>query len=142
MVAAAADRPARAIHPFHAFLLAGTIPPFVGGLLSDVAYARTYEIQWSNFAAWLIAGGMVFTGFALLWALLGLLGPDGRRRRRLVYLLVLAATFVLGFINSFVHAKDAWATMPDGLVLSAIVTVLALIATWMGFSTLRAGGAV
>ncbi|WP_207462590.1 DUF2231 domain-containing protein [Azospirillum sp. SYSU D00513] len=134
------ERSARAIQPFHAVLLAATIPPFLGSLLSDIAYASTYEIQWINFAAWLVAGGMVFTGLALLWGLVDLIRADRRRGRPLIYVLLLLATFVLGLINSFVHARDAWATMPEGLVLSAIVVVLAILATWLGFSSLRVGG--
>ena len=49
------------------------------------------------------------------------------------------ATFAIGFINALIHAKDVWASMPDGLILSAIVVVLAVAATWIGFSTLREG---
>src|SRR5690606_14347063 len=49
----------RAIHPIHAVFLAGIIPLFAGALLSDIAYYRTYEIQWQNFASWLIAGGQI-----------------------------------------------------------------------------------
>jgi uncharacterized membrane protein len=139
VVATIDQRPARAIQPFHAALLAATIPPFLGGLLSDIAYTSTYEIQWSNFASWLIAGGVAFTGFALLWAFIDLIRADRRRGRPLIYFLLLLATFVLGLINSFVHARDAWATMPGGLILSAIVTVLAILATWLGFSSLRVG---
>ena len=140
MAVSAAETPTRAIHPLHAFLLAGAVPPFLGGLLSDLAYARSYQIQWSNFAAWLIAGGMVFTGFALLWALVELLRAEQRRGRPLIYVLLLLAMFALGLINSFVHARDAWATMPAGLYLSVIVTLLAIVATWIGFSGLRTGG--
>jgi hypothetical protein len=29
--------------------------------------------------------------------------------------------------------------MPEGLVLSAVVTILAIAATWVGFSILRSG---
>ena len=128
----------RPLHPLHAVLLAGTVPLFLGALLSDWAYSGSYEIQWKNFASWLIVGGLVFAGFALLAALIGLFrGPRGRRS--IVYVLVLLAAFVLGFINALVHAKDAWASMPEALILSAIVAVLALVATWLGFSTLRSG---
>jgi hypothetical protein len=42
--------------------------------------------------------------------------------------------WVLGFINALVHAKDAFAIMPEALYLSAITTVLALVAAWMGYS--------
>ncbi|QQP87805.1 hypothetical protein IGS68_17165 [Skermanella sp. TT6] len=140
MAVAYDERPGRAIQPFHAVLLAATIPLFLGGLLSDIAYTSTYQIQWSNFASWLIAGGVAFTGFALLWAFIDLIRADRRRGRPLIYFLLLLAAFGLGLINSFVHARDAWATMPEGLVLSAIVTVLAILATWLGFSSLRVGG--
>ncbi|WP_448208354.1 DUF2231 domain-containing protein [Azospirillum sp. sgz302134] len=133
-------RPARAIHPFHAVLLAATVSPFLGGLLSDAAYASTYEIQWTNFAAWLIAGGMVFTGLALLWAFVDLFRAGRRRGRGGIYFLLLLATFALGLINSFVHARDAWGAMPTGLILSAVVTALAVLATLAGFSSLRVGG--
>ena len=140
MAVAYDERPARAIQPFHAVLLAATIPLFLGGLLSDIAYTSTYQIQWSNFASWLIAGGVAFTGFALLWAFIDLIRADRRRGRPLIYFLLLLATFGLGLLNSFVHARDAWSTMPEGLILSAIVTVLAILATWLGFSSLRVGG--
>lgn len=130
----------RGIHPFHAVMLAATVPLFLGALLSDYAYWSTYHIQWQNFASWLIAGALVFGAVALLCAVLGLFRRDGRSGRRLVYLLLLLVMWGLGFINALVHAKDAWAAMPTGLILSLIVTALSLITTWIGFSTLRAGG--
>ncbi|MNP80646.1 hypothetical protein D3C76_1788030 [compost metagenome] len=58
-----------------------------------------------------------------------------------MYFLVLLATWLLGLINAFEHAKDAWAVMPSGLVLSVIVSALACIATWIGLTNLRSGGA-
>ena len=138
---AATDRTmAGTIHPFHAVLLAATVPLFLGGLLSDLAYASSYQIQWSNFAAWLIAGGMVFTGFALLWAFVELLRAGRRGGRPLACFLLLLAVFGFGLVNSFIHARDAWGTMPTGLILSAIVAMLAIAATWIGFSSLRMGG--
>jgi uncharacterized membrane protein len=127
-------------NPLHATLLAGTIPLFLGGLLSDIAYFRTYQIQWSNFSSWLIAGGLVFCGLALLFALANLIRANQKKGRPLIYLLLLVATWVLGFINALEHAKDAWATMPLGLILSVIVTLLACAATWIGLTNLRAGG--
>jgi uncharacterized membrane protein len=129
----------RGIHPFHAVLLASAIPLFLGALLSDLAYSSSYEVQWTNFASWLIAGGLVFAGCALVWALVDLLRADRRGGRTLLYFLLLLATFLLGFLNALIHAKDAWAVMPMGLVLSAVVALLAIAATWAGFSTLRAG---
>ena len=71
-------------------------------------------MQWKNFASWLIIGGLIFGGFALLWALVDLFraGQDGRRP--IVYFLLLLAAWILGFIDELVHAKDAWASMPEG----------------------------
>jgi uncharacterized membrane protein len=126
-----------AIHPLHAVLLAGSVPLFLSALLSDIAYAVTYEIQWSNFASWLIVGGLVFAGVALLFATFDL----GRRERRTlgaaIYAAILLSTWVLGFFDALMHARDAWGRMPAGLVISVVTTVLACLATWFGFCTPR-----
>ena len=127
--------------PLHATLLAGTVPLFLGALLSDIAYLRSYQIQWNNFSSWLIVGGLVFCGLALLFALVNLIRADHKTGRPLIYFLLLLGTWVVGFINALEHAKDAWATMPLGLVLSVIATLLACVATWVGLTHLRAGGA-
>lgn len=125
--------------PLHAIFLAGAIPLFLGALLSDIAYFSTFQIQWSNFASWLIVGGLVFFGFALLFALANLLQANHRSGRPLAYFLLLLVSWVLGLINAFEHAKDAFAVMPTGLVLSAIVTLLAIVAAWVGLTNLRSG---
>lgn len=127
--------------PLHATLLAGTFPLFLGALLSDIAYYKTYQIQWSNFAAWLIAGALLFCGLAGLFALVNLLRADRKAGRPTVYFLLLLVTWALGLVNAFEHAKDAWAVMPSGLVLSAVVTLLACVTTWVGLTNLRSGGA-
>ena len=127
--------------PLHGALLAGTVPLFLGALLSDIAYGQTYQIQWANFASWLIAGALVFCGFALLFALVNLVRAEHKGGRPVAYFLLLLGTWVLGLVNAFQHAKDAYAMMPAGLVLSAIVTVLAIVATWIGLTNLRSGAA-
>ena len=127
--------------PLHGTLLAGTVPLFLGALLSDIAYGQTYQIQWANFASWLIAGALVFCGFALLFALVNLVRAEHKGGRPVAYFLLLLGTWVLGLVNAFQHAKDAYAMMPTGLVLSAIVTVLAIVATWIGLTNLRSGAA-
>jgi uncharacterized membrane protein len=121
-------------------LLAGTVPLFLGVLLGDIAYAWSYEVQWKNFASWLIAGGLVFGGFALPWALSRLFRSSQRGWRSVIYFFLLLAAWVLGFMNALVHAKDAWATMPEGLILSGIVAALAIAATGLGFSISYARG--
>lgn len=123
------------MHPVLAF---SALPLFLGALLSDWAYARSYQIQWTNFASWLIAGGLVFAGLALLWAAVDVLRSSATRERRdMIYLLLLFASFVLGFVNALIHAKDGWAAMPAGLVLSAVVLLLAAVASSIGLAGLR-----
>ncbi|MEQ7919418.1 DUF2231 domain-containing protein [Xanthomonas sp. WHRI 1810A] len=127
--------------PLHTILLAGTVPLFLGALLSDIAYYNSYQIQWSNFASWLIAGGLVFCGLAFLFALVQLIRADRKVGRPVLYVVLLLVTWVLGLINAFEHAKDAWASMPMGLVMSVIVTLLTCVATWIGLTHLRSGEA-
>jgi uncharacterized membrane protein len=122
----------------HAVLVCAALPLLIGALLCDWAYARTYQVQWTNFASWLIAGGLVFVGLALLWAAVDVLRSSATRHRRgVIYLLLLLASFVLGFVDALVHAKDGWAAMPTGLVLSAVVLVLAGAAGLRGLADLR-----
>ena len=126
---------ARPLHPLHAILLAFPLPLFLGALLSDFAYRSSFQIQWSNFSSWLLAGGLFIGGFALLWALLDLIRSGTvRRKRAAIYFFVLLAMWILGFINALVHSKDAFAIMPEALYLSAVATILALVAAWMGYS--------
>jgi uncharacterized membrane protein len=125
------------MHPVHAFLIAATVPPFLGAALSDYAYTCTYHVQWSNFSSWLIVGGLVFGGAALVCSLIDLRRADRRGGRFAVSLVLILGICVLGFVNALVHARDAWATMPTGLILSVVVAVLASAATVVGFSTVR-----
>lgn len=123
------------IHPLHTIFLVSTIPLFLGAALSDLAYTRTFEIQWLNFADWLNAGGLVFAAVALLCSIIGLARPQRRRHGGGAYFLALLATWILGFFNALIHARDAWAVMPTGLVLSIIVAILACASTWLGMRT-------
>jgi uncharacterized membrane protein len=128
------------LHPFHAAMLAGTIPLFLGAMLSDLAYWSSYHVQWNNFSSWLIAGGLVFGGLALIGAIIGRFRAADARLP-MAYPLLLLASWILGLGNAFVHALDAWASMPTGLVLSIIVALLACAATWIGLSGRRTGDA-
>lgn len=131
----------RSLHPLHAVLLAGTVPLFLGALVADIAYGRSYQIQWSNFASWLNAGALVVCGAVLAWALVDLVRSRHGSERRPLYFVLVLVTWIVGFINALVHARDAWGMMPTGLVLSAVVAALACVCTWLGFSSLRNGGA-
>ena len=91
------------IHPVHAVLLASSLPLFLGALLSDWAYAKSFQVQWVNFASWLIVGALIFTGSALMWAVIEVLRADAPRGRgKWIYVGLLWATFVFGFVNALV----------------------------------------
>lgn len=132
----------RPLHPLHAILLGAPPPLFLGALLADLAYWATYHVQWANFAAWLIAGGLLLGGLALLWSIVALVRADrARRRRAATQVAVLAGMWVLGLVNALVHAKDAFGMMPEALYLSPVVALLALAAAWMGHAGTVARGA-
>jgi uncharacterized membrane protein len=124
--------------PLHAILLAGSVPLFLGALLSDVAYYLTYQPQWSNFAAWLLFGAALFSGLALVFALVNLIRAEHKGGRPTAYFLLVLISWALAVFNSFEHGKDAFAVMPSGLVLSVIAAPLIVIAAWLGLSNLRA----
>jgi uncharacterized membrane protein len=126
--------------PGYAILFTTAVPLLLGTLLSDWAYSRTEVVQWTNFASWLNAGALVIIALALAWTLFGLVRAGlSHRRTRAMYAILAAAVFVLGFINALVHAKDAFAAMPAGLILSLIVFLLALAAVWAGLSSSNKG---
>ena len=127
------------IDPVQAVLLAGSFTLFLAAALCDYAYWSSYQVQWSDFASWMITGALVFGGAALVLALVSLRHGTRRSGSPLLYGLMLLLSWVVGFINALVHAKDVWAVMPEGLVLSIVAVVLAAVATWIGFSNLRTG---
>ena len=128
----------------------------VSGLGLGAGARREVFVGFDNFAAALADGELwagwlrvlgygalvlvVMLGLALLFALVNLVRAPRKAGHPLVVFVLLLSTFVLGLINAFQHAKDAWAVMPSGLVLSVIVGLLALAAAWIGLN-LRSGGA-
>lgn len=118
-------------HPLHAILLGGALTLFIATLLSDLAYSASYEIQWKNFSSWLLVGALVLGGLALLWGTVDVFRVS-HRGVRLFYPLALLAAWIVGFINALIHAKDAWASMPEAVILSVIAAVLIVLATGFG----------
>lgn len=123
----------------HAILLAGSVSLFLGALLNDIAYHATHQIQWSNFASWLNAGGLLFAGLALVFALVNLVRATPKTGPVMTYFVLLLVTWAIGLVNAFQHAKDAWAVMPTGLVLSVVVFILVCITAVIGLNP-RSGG--
>jgi uncharacterized membrane protein len=123
--------------PLHSILLAFPLVLFASAVITDIAYLRSAEIQWSNFSAWLIAGGLFTGAFVLLWAVIAFFTnrQQSSRGRPLTYLLLLVAMWVIGFINALLHSRDAgYSVTPTALLLSVVVALLALVAAWIGYS--------
>jgi uncharacterized membrane protein len=130
------------LHPLHAILLSFPIALFVAALLSDITYLNTAEIQWSNLSQWAIAGALLFGAPVVVWAVFGWLRSRNSLgyRRSTIYLGAVAAMWLLGLINAFKHSQDVWSSVGvTGVVLSLLCAALALLAGWIGHSTLFAG---
>ncbi len=42
---------------------------------------------------------------------------------------------VLALFDEFVHSRDAWTSVvPTGLILSALIVIVMLVTTWLGYS--------
>lgn len=118
------------LSPVHALLLAFPVALFPAGLLSDLTYLNTAEIQWSNFSSWLIAGASLVAGLLLLWALGSLFLGRLRARtgRHLLYIVLVALMSVAGTVNALQHARDGWHSVGSlGVALSVLCTVVALL---------------
>jgi uncharacterized membrane protein len=100
---------------------------------TDVMYYETSVWQWANFSAWLIAAGLVLALVATISLMIDLLSGRATRISWIPFVLV-AAPALLSLVNVFVHSRDAWTSVvPQGIALSAIVTILLLVSAIRGW---------
>ncbi len=110
---------------------------------TDYIYCTTALWQWANFSAWLITSGLIVMGIAAIMLLIEFATKRAGRLKAGSFILVAGAAF-LSLINAFVHSRDAWTSVvPQGILLSAVSTILLIIAGARGWSlaTSRASGA-
>jgi len=106
----------------------------MAALFTDYMYSSNALMQWANFSAWLITGGLVLALVSVI-----VLGVDfalGRAGRiRWLDFALLAAAVLLSLMNVFVHTRDAWTSVvPTGITLSLIVAILLLIVGLRGWA--------
>lgn len=116
-------------------ILLGFIVPFsLAALLSDWRFYTTYEIQWLNMADWMVTGSLIGGGLAFAWYLIHTtIRGLWKDRPHVIVAVLLAAFMLVQFLNALTHAKDNFATMPGGLILSVITTIIGIAAAFMGF---------
>lgn len=126
----------RPLHPFFVGLGGALL---IAALVTDAMYAGNSLMQWANFSAWLITGGLVLALIAaIVWLIELALGRTGPIRWLDFGLLTGAA--ILSLVNVFVHTRDAWTSVvPTGITLSIIVTILLLIAGLRGWRVTAIG---
>ena len=119
------------LHPFF-ISVGGTL--LMAALFTDYMYSSNSLMQWSNFSAWLITGGLVFALVSVVFLLLDLaLGRAGSIRW--LDLILVGAAAILSLVNVLVHTRDAWTSVvPTGIALSLITTLLLLIAGLRGWT--------
>jgi uncharacterized membrane protein len=103
---------------------------FIAALIFDLAYAKSAEILWVKAAAWLICIGLIA---AVIPRLINLVQVwvGGQRPRPAAWTLAFwlnALAVVTALVNAFVHSRDAYATMPEGLWLSVVTVAFMVIA--------------
>ena len=133
-----AGRLPRPLHPF--FIgLGGAL--LMAALFTDYMYCSNSLMQWANFSAWLITGGLVLALIAVIFLLIDfMLGRVGAIRW-FDFALVGAAA-ILSLVNIFVHTRDGWTSVvPTGITLSIIVTILLLAAGLRGWCVTTIGTA-
>ncbi len=94
---------------------------FVAALIFDVVYFRSGEILWDKGAAWLIVFGLLFAIVPRLISLVQVWITSralATRADRFDFWFNLVA-IVAAIANAFVHSRDAYASMPTGVWLSA-----------------------
>lgn len=125
-----------ASQPVYATLVQFPAVCFVGTLLTDIAYWQTANIIWETFSVWLLTAGCIVAAFAAIAGLITWIRYRHVRTLPLagLHVIVSIVALILSIANAFVHSRDGWtAVVPQGITLSAIVVVLMVVATWLGW---------
>ncbi|MGI4813635.1 MAG: DUF2231 domain-containing protein [Janthinobacterium lividum] len=110
---------------------------FVGTLIFDITYAVSGNVLWGKGAAWLVTTALFF---AIIPRLINLwhvwFSPRGTVAgiEKLDFWLHLLG-IVAAIANAFVHSRDAYAMVPENVILSVITVLLLSIGQFaLGFS--------
>ncbi|MBV9984251.1 MAG: DUF2231 domain-containing protein [Bradyrhizobium sp.] len=124
-------------HPIHPMLVPIPIVCFIGALVTDIAYAATAEMMWTDISAWLLLVGLVFGVLAAIAGLTDFIGNRLIRNQSPAWPHMIGnlVVLVLAFFNVLVHSRDAWTSvMPTGLILSIVTVLILPITGWLGWA--------
>ncbi|MCC8392207.1 hypothetical protein LJ656_06360 [Paraburkholderia sp. MMS20-SJTR3] len=99
---------------------------FVATLIFDITYMNTRNVFWAKGAAWLVTVGLLIAiiprllNFGHVW--LQRRRPVSRLERVDFWLNLFAIAAAI--VNAFVHSRDAYAMVPDNVILSMVTVVL------------------
>lgn len=102
---------------------------FVAALIFDAVYADSADVLWIKSSAWLISIGLVFAVVPRFINLVRVWFPGARpstARDKVAFFLYLFGV-VAAIFNAFVHGRDAYATIPQGLWLSILTVGLLVV---------------
>jgi uncharacterized membrane protein len=122
---------ARVVAPLYLLLFPIPVVLFLAALVTDIAYARSGNIMWLNFAEWLLAAGLVFGALAALALVVEFAASRTIRTARVgwTHLVLFFATLVVEIFNMLYHTRDGFtAVVPSGMTLSIVGAILALAA--------------
>lgn len=129
----------RVRRPFHPFFtgLGGAL--LIAALFTDAMYSSNSLMQWANFSAWLITGGLILALISAVVLIIDFVIGRAGPIRWLDFGLLAVAT-ALSIVNVFIHTRDAWTSVvPGGIGISAIVTILLAIAGLRGWCVTTIG---
>ena len=102
---------------------------FVGALIFDVVYANSADVMWFKSAAWLITLGLLFAVIPRLINLFRVwfshVRPSTAHSKVAFFLYVLGVAAAI--VNAFVHSRDAYAVIPQGMWLSILTVALLIV---------------
>jgi uncharacterized membrane protein len=123
-------------HPIHPMLIPFPVVFVVSTLFCDLAYWQTGTGSWATAALWLLGGAAIFGALAALAGLTDFLGEHRIRDLSDAWMHFLgnAAAIVLVLINFYLrYANGEAAVLPEGLILSLLVTGIFLFTGWKGW---------
>ncbi len=116
------------------FVLPPPIVLFASAFATDLLFAISGDLGWAGASFWLLAGGVVAAGVALVFGLVDAAtsAESGDERRRTA---PGAAAFAIGLMNVWLRIDDsAQRALPFGVLLSAAAVLILVLGVWLHMS--------